>query len=724
MNRYLLLLCLLMGRLLAQTDSLRPAIPSEQVLDQAIEDVILGNEAGEDVDFTFITDKLADLQAHPLDLNRASRTDLLQLPGMNELLVNKLRLHIETFGPLLSIYELQAVSGYGPELIRQIAPYVTVRSGRTTDIRPADAHPAGPGWAEVREGIRFELIQRFTWIGETQRGYTDPDTTFRPLTDAEGNPAGIDTALTTRYAGAPYRSYTRLRARYRQHVSLAVVGEKDPGEVWAWDPAGRQYGYDFLAGHVAVQDYGRLKRLVLGNYQVAVGQGLVLSRGLGFGKGAEAVGNVKMPEIGVMPYSSVNEAVAQRGVATTIALTTRIEATGFYSRQWVDASVQDRDTLTQEVLEASSLQLGGLHRTPTERSNRRALRETFYGGRLAYRSATFRAGITHYTQQFNAAVGARRNDYNQFDFRGDHNHVTGADFDWVVRNFNFFGEVARSRSGGMGGVLGLMASLAHNADVALVFRHFDRDFHSSKAYVFAERPVAAQNETGVYLGLKLIPAPRWQVNAYIDQYYFPWNKFRTAYPSAGWESLSQVAFRPRRGTEVYLRFRTDHSSRNARDYPLGQQLRYLVPIRRDQLRLHFSTQVNRDLSYRTRLEFSWFRQGEEARSRGMMLYQDLQYRLGYRLRFTGRLAVFDIPSFDARIYAFENDILGFFSIPPYNGTGTRAYLIVQASPRRDVDLWFRVARTRLLDVEAIGSGLEQVQGDRRTEFKVQMRWQF
>ena len=724
MNRILLLLCLLMGRALAQTDSLRPALPEGSSLDQAIEDVILGNEAGEDVDYTFITDALADLQVHPLDLNQASRAELLQLPGMNDLLIHKLRLHIETFGPLLSIYELQAVSGYGPDLIRQIAPYVTVRSGRAADIRPEDAYPAGPGWDEVRRGMTYELIQRFTWIGETQRGYTAPDTTFRPLTDAEGNPAGTDTVLSTRYAGAPYRSYTRLRARYRQHVSLAVVGEKDPGETWEWRPDRRQYGYDFLAGHVAVQDFGRLKRLVLGNYQVAVGQGLVLSRGLGFGKGAEAVGTVKMPELGVTPFASVNEAVSERGIATTVALSPQYELTGFYSRQGRDASVQARDTLTQEALEASALQLGGLHRTPTERSNRRAVVETFYGGRLAYRQATLRLGVTHYMQRFSAPIGAALNTYNQFDLRGDRNYVSGLDFDWVVRNFNFFGEVARSRSGGMGAVLGLMGSLAHQADIAVVFRRFDRDFHSPKAYVFAERPVAAQNETGLYLGLKLTPAPRWQVNAYLDQFYFPWNTFRADYPWAGWELLNQVTFKPRRGTEVYVRYRTDHRSRNAETYDPGQQVRYLVPVRRDQLRFHFSTQVHRDLAYRTRLEFSWFRQGEEARSRGMMLYQDLQYRIGYRLRLTGRVAVFDIPDFDARIYAYENDILGFFSIPPYNGTGTRAYLIVQASPRRDMDVWFRVARTRLIGAETIGSGLEEIQGDRRTEFRAQVRWQF
>ena len=83
----------------------------------------------------------------------------------------------------------------------------------------------------------------------------------------------------------------------------------------------------------------------------------------------------------------------------------------------------------------------------------------------------------------------------------------------------------------MGASVGFMSSLAPTVDLAVVARHFDKDFHSNKAYVFAERPIAAQNETGLYLGLRVAPNPRWTVNAFFDQYRFPWNKFQTDFPS-------------------------------------------------------------------------------------------------------------------------------------------------------------------------------------------------
>jgi len=726
---------------LAQVDSTGRSLPREDI-DQNIEDLIIGTETDDQVDFTYLTDLLEDYVEDPLDLNRASREDLLQLPGMNELLYNQLRQHIETFGPLTSLYELQAVEGFDLESIRQIQPYVTVRDISATDISPDVRHPAGPSLREVREGIEFEFIQRGVTILEEQRGYTAPDTVFRNVQDEQGNIIGRDTSLSTRYAGSPWRSYTRLRARYKKNVSLAITAEKDPGEAFRWDPDNQYYGYDFLSGHVAVANYGRLKNLVIGDYNLAVGQGLVLSRGLGFGKSAQVINSVKMPPGGLRPYASVNENQFLRGAAATYALGD-VSITGFFSRLRLDASVQERDTLTDDAIAASGLQISGLHRTPSELANRRAVLETAYGGRVAYRTPTLTLGTTHYYQQFAAELNRPLNSYNQFDFRGDRNFVNGFDFDWVVQNFNFFGEVARSRSGGWGGVGGFMASLAPTMDVSLLVRHFDIDFHSNKVYVFAERPTTAQNETGVYLGLRIAPNPQWTWNTYFDQYRFAWNRFQADYPSQGWEFLTQLEYKPKRGTLIYTRYRSDHRQINADNYQFGQQMTYLVPSRRDQWRLQFQTQITRDVLYRTRVEFSWYQQ-ERQRERGFLLYQDLAWKLGFKWKLTARYALFDVSGFDARIYAYENDVLGFFTIPPYFNKGSRYYLLINFKATRKLQFWVRFAQTRLREIAELarppfldeappgetfltysqGSGLNEVMTPTRSELKLQVMWKF
>ncbi|MEO1449399.1 MAG: helix-hairpin-helix domain-containing protein, partial [Bacteroidota bacterium] len=536
------LMILLSIGLQGQADSTRTA-----ELDALIEDVISGVEIDEQVDFTEWSDELQDLLRKPLDLNRATREELSLLPGMDALRVNQLQAHIERFGALTSVFELQAVEGFTADLIRQIKPFVKAGAARETDIRRENQHPSGPGFREIVESLSFEWLQRMVWIAEEQRGYTPPDTSFRDIVDDQGNLLRQDTSLSTRYAGNPFRHYSRLRVRAGKHVSLALTAEKDPGERFAWNPRQGLYGYDFLSGHISLRDFGRLKRLVIGDYTIETGQGLILSRGLGFGKSAEAISTLKAPGRGIMPYASVNENQLMRGIAATYAVGP-LYFTGFFSRINLDASVQAEDTLSQEVLEAGGLQLSGLHRTPSEIANRRSLQETVVGGRVEFRKGTLKIGTTHYYQQFAAPLDRPVNGYNQFDFRGDRNFLNGVDVDWAYRNFNLFGEAARSRSGGTAVLAGIMASLSSNFDVSLLARRFDRDFHSQKAYVFAERPTAVRNEQGLYLGLRVIPRRKWIWQSYLDRFRFPWNTFRASAPYTGWEVLSQLSYRPRRGT--------------------------------------------------------------------------------------------------------------------------------------------------------------------------------
>ena len=354
----------------AQVDSssvqIDTTLTGEDALDQTIEDIITSTEVDEEVDYTIITDVLEDYRERPLNINSASQEELLFLPGLNDILVNNLQQYIQNFGALTTVYELQAVPGYSPDLINQILPYIAVSEAREGDISPGAYHPAGPGLAEILPNIRHELTQRIVFTLEEERGYTDPDTSFRFTTNDLGDTTAVDTQLSTRYLGSPYRSYTRYRARYGRNVSIALTGEKDAGEIFSWEPQANLYGYDFLSGHIAIKDYGNLKDLVIGDYNLAVGQGVVLSKGLGFGKGASVINAVKMPPRGIQGYASVNENQFLRGAAARYAIKNWY-LTAFYSSNRLDASASATDTLTNEVLAVSGLSLSGLHRTPSER---------------------------------------------------------------------------------------------------------------------------------------------------------------------------------------------------------------------------------------------------------------------------------------------------------------------------------------------------------------------
>lgn len=715
--RIWVLFCLLIGSgaLFAQPG--RDSVPSRKDdvdLDQVIEDAIIDTETDDQTDWTFLTDNLQDLRNKPLSLNDASADQLLQLPGMNPILANNLIGYVEQFGKLTSIYELQAVPGFDAEIFRKILPYVTVRESQEKDINPSVLHPAGPSFRTIFSEGKHEFTARTIFTLEQEQGYLPPDT-------------AADGSLSSHYAGDGARYYGRYRFRYNQNFSAALVTEKDAGEAIVWDPAKNQYGMDFYAGHVSLRDFGRLKRLVVGDYNIQAGQGLLLSTGLGFGKGSEAVNAIKRQSLGVMPYASVNENQFMRGAAATYAIE-NLYMTGFFSRTKLDGNVSEPDSLEDDIAIISTLQTSGLHRTEAELEGKDAVTETLYGGRLEFRKRWLHVGATHYFQQFDEMVQPSTKDYKIFDFAGQTNYLSGLDFDITRRNFNFFGEIGRSKSGGIGAIGGILASLSPKVDFALLLRNFQGNFHSFKSFTFSERPTTSQNEQGIYLGMKVTPSTKWLFATYFDQFSFPWHKFNTSYPSRGHEFLAQLDYKPSRNLQVQLRYRSDSKETNASTLPENQQLEYLIPTQRDALRLQFSYKLGMNLSMKTRVEKAWYRRGlagsEEEKHSGFLAYQDLIWKLGWKWKLTARYAVFDAEDYDSRIYAYENDVLGFFSVPAYYGVGTRYYGIVQFQPTQSLDFWVRFARTHYYNDKTTGSSLNEIDGNRRTEIKLQARWTF
>lgn len=727
--RYLLFLFLLsLGCLrvaTAQTDSLQQTLDVD--VDMQMEDIMNNTNTTDDIDFTFITDNLQDWLRKPLNLNDASREQLLQLPGMNDFLVNKLYDYLSLAGALSSVYELQAVEGFSEPIVMGIMPYVTT-DARLKDIDPNKQHPAGPRFSEVRKGMTYEFTQRNNAVLEPQKGYGPP----------EYNPDGT---LKSQYLGSRWRNYTRLRARYGQYVSVAVTGEKDAGEQFRFSSKDRLYGYDFLSAHAAISNYGNLKSLVIGDFNIQTGQGLIFSSGLGFGKGTEVIMATKMQQRGIRPYASVNENTYRRGVAATYAIR-RVYFTAFYSRTAQDGSTTyaAADTLS-DVAEAftSGFALGGFHRTPAEFAKRRNLFVTSTGGRVEYKGKRLTIGTSHLYESFSAILSPSPNYYNQYYFSGKNNYLNGVDFDWVLQNFNFFGEIARSKSGGMAAVGGVIAALSPKVDATLHLRSFDKDFHSLNGYTFGEQPRTLRNERGVYMGLRMRPNTKWTLSTFFDKYYFPYQRFGAAYPSGGYDFFAQAEYLVRRGTMLYARFRVDNKDYNADRDSLeeGQLLYYLVGQRRYQFRLQYQSQLSRQTLIRTRLETSLFHKEDQPISRGYVLYQDFIYRFNFKLRLTMRYALFATDDYPARIYVYENDMPGSFSIIPYSNTGSRYYIMLNYKLIRGLDLWIRLAQTRYFNPNngqspdnlyytpaTIGSGLDEITGNHRTDLRLQLRYTF
>ncbi|MGI4742351.1 MAG: helix-hairpin-helix domain-containing protein [Janthinobacterium lividum] len=639
----------------------------------------------------------------PVNLNAASREELRALLLLSEAQITNLLQHRQATGPLLSLYELQAVPGWDLRTIYRVLPFVTVQDSDPNRAR-------GPLWQRIKNESNNALFVRYERVLQQRKGYAAADT-FR------GRP-------TLRYLGSPDKVLVRYRVSHAHDFSLGFAAEKDAGEQLAWQPKQGQYGADFLSAHFFLQERGKLKALAVGDYQLQFGQGLLLSSGLAVGKGAETITTLRRSSVGVRPYSALLENTFFRGVAATYQVAPRWEATAFASRKNIDANLQQSaDSLAQFDEFGSSLLYTGLHRTASELANRHNLQETVGGGNLGYLSAdgNLALGFTAVATHYGTPLLKRAEPYNRYEFKGQDNLALGLHYSYVWRNLLLFGETGRTTGGGLGTVSGLLASLGPLVDAAVLVRHYGVDFHTFHGNALSENSRNI-NESGLYLGLKVRPVARWEVSAYFDQFWFPWLRYRVGAPSQGDDALLRVAFTPSKTSLLYAQYRVrlkprDLSSGLGRPVPLpGQQLRHSVL-------LYYDTQLSTQLGLRTRLQASRLRDDEALPWRsGYVLSQDASVQVGRRVQLSARYAVFDADDYDTRQYVFEQDVLYAVSIPALYGQGTRAYALAQVTFSKHFTFWLRYADTRYRHQATNGSGLEEIQGAARSEVKMQVRY--
>lgn len=665
------------------------------IVESRIEFLLDNNESGE-ADYTTLFEQLEFYYRKPINLNRTSYEQLQTLGLINDILINNLLIHIEKNGNLITLEELQTVDGFDLETIRLILPFVTVN-------RNLDS--PNVSFREIISDGDNQLFMRYTRILEEQEGFSN-------ISDAalQDNP-------NSRYLGSQDKLYTRYKFTYSNNVSAGFTAEKDAGEEFF--KGSQKKGFDFYSGHLYLQNFGIVKELALGDFQAQFGQGLTFWSGLAFGKTAD-LQTIKRSARGLRPYTSVQEDRFMRGGGITLQKGD-VELTLFYSSNKVDANVTDT-IQDQEILVFSSLGESGFHRTKNEIDNKNRIQRTYYGGHLTYKKRNLNIGITAARSELDGNFQPNTRIYNQFSQLGNENTNVGVDYNYIYKNFNFFGEVSQSIDGGMAMTNGMLVYLDPKLSLAIHQRKFDRDFKPFESNAIGES-TANSNEQGIFMGINAKPFKSITLSAYFDRFIFPWLRFQADGPSNGYSYLAQLTFSPNKKLSMYGRIRTRERGASLRLE--GENIDQVVNEKQQAYRYNISYKVNKSWDIDSRVEFSQYQQGEQPKEFGYLVYQDVTYKsLGSPFSFSLRYALFDTDSYDSRIYAYENSVLYAFAIPAYNGRGTRFYLSTKHHISRGVDLWVRYAQTYYADRNEIGSSKELITGNTKSEVIAQLRLKF
>ncbi|WP_443939095.1 helix-hairpin-helix domain-containing protein [Pedobacter sp. MW01-1-1] len=636
----------------------------------------------DDYDMIELVDALTRLRKHPIDLNTATADDLKRIIFLSPLQISNFITYRKDNGRVENILELQVIDGFDTNLVQNLLPFVTVNTANEYEKLT---------FKNALKNSDNDLIMRYASLLEQQKGFTD--------------------LPQNRYLGSPSRFLGRYRYYFGNILSAALTVEKDAGEKFFGKPT------DFISGNITLAKLGKISKLIVGDYSLQFGQGLTMWAGFSFGKGPDVTSVVKK-DMGLRPYTSANEYSFLRGTAATVLLSTHLKVTPFVSFRKLDANqlVDANGELVQSTINQS-----GLHRTPSEIKNKATLGQQVYGAVLEYTKQELAIGFIGFQTKFSNKFITKDAVYDQFSFTGKSLINTGVYSNYTYRNVYLYGEAGYSLNGSLAYTGGALISLSPIVSMAVAYRNYPKNYTNFFNQAMAESSEAT-NEKGLYTGLNIIPNKRWAFSFYGDYFKFPWLKYRVDAPSGGYELFAQAIFSPKKTLKFIARFKSESKQQNT-DEPV--LINYLDDVKKEGYRFDVNWQLNKRFSFQNRLECSQYRKGNNNSEFGYLIYQDASYSPMFS-KITGniRLAYFNTPSYNSRIYAYEDDVLYSFAFGMYNGKGLRSYLNIKYKLAKKLSIWLRYALFSYQDVQTVGNYLDEIQGNKKSEIKTLIRYQF
>ncbi len=648
-------------------------------------------DQGETEDDAYLQE-LEQFRKNPINLNSADADELKQLRILTDLQIANLISYRNLFGRLISIYELQAVPAWDVNTIRKLLPFIT------TATPVSLAEEAGKRFRDGEHSLLFRVAQ----VLEKSDGFN------------KSTPG-------TKYLGSPQKIFFRYRYTYKNLLQFGLVGDKDAGEQFG--KGSQKTGFDFYSFHLFARKIGIIQSLALGDFTVNMGQGLIQWQSLAFKKSVDVMG-VKRQSALLRPYSSAGEFYFHRGAGITIRKG-RMEATAFASIRKLSANFV-ADTVNNEDFISSFLN-SGYHRTTSENADRNNLTQTAFGSNVTYRSNPARGGTSNWHigingiyYNFSLPVKKRDEPYNLYAISGKDWYNFSVDYSYTHKNFHLFGEAAADKNFNKAFVNGLLVSVDPRVDISFVQRTVSAAYQAINGNAFTENTYPT-NETGFYAGISIRPAAGWRIDAYGDVYKFPWLKYLVDAPSHGKDFLTQLTYTPNKHVEAYTRFRSETKQSNQPDN--STVTNFLVAIPKQNWRTQVSYKISPAITLRNRVELLWYNYKGVNPEKGFLTFFDFLCKpMLTPFSTVMRLQYFETDSYNSRLYAYENDVPYSYSIPSFYDKGFRYYFNLNYDLGKKISFWLRWSQTIYRERTVLGSGLDEINGNKRSEIKLLARW--
>jgi len=637
--------------------------PWEQYLNEVMTAEDAGSTAWEQT-----YELLCELEQHPLNINHVTREQLEELPFLSAQQVEGIMAYLWRYGRMESLGELMMISELDYAQRRLLTYFIYVDEQETENDRQQ-----APSLKQIAKYGHHELIA----------------TGRVPFYDRKGDNNG--------YLGPKYRHWLRYQFTYGDQVKAGVVGAQDAGEPFFANK--NRWGYDYYSFYVQMRNIGRIESLVVGNYRVSMGMGLVMNNSFSLGKLA-MLQNLGRSAYTLRAHSS-RSVGSLFGAATTVDVGKDLKLTAFASYSPADATL-NKDGTAATILDTD------YHRTETEMGKKHNLHLLKTGGSLRYNAHGLRLGVntlyTHLDRMLNPSTSIlyRRHYPQGSDFLN-----LSLDYGFANARWNLNGETATDRKGHLATINSVSLRLSDVASLMVLQRFYSYAYTSLDAQSFSDGG-RVQNESGIYLGWTWQPSQTFRLNAYTDYAYFAWAKYQVSQSSYSWDNLLQAIWQKQNWTingryRFRLRQKDDESKKS-----LTNRLEHRGRLGMDYAGKHGLTgRLQIDACH---VQEAW----------GVMVSGSLSYTRQW-LRLNAGTGYFHTDNYDNRLYLYEQGPLYTYSMAQFYGEGIRYWLMARAGIGKRLMLTAKIGMTDYFDRTVIGSSYQQVDGSSLTDLDLQVR---
>lgn len=636
-------------------------------------------ERGEQARLEYL-DRLEDLHRQPLNLNTASRSELLALPFLTVAQVDTLLRYRQRHRRFVTLGELQTI----PQITYQQRRYLSLFTFAGDTVRPPQT------WQDRWLGGKYEVTARADV----------------PLYRRDGFKSTTASKPNQHYYGPPVAHALRYRYRHRSGAAYGMTLQQDAGEPFG---RGNNRPYDYWSVYAQVPLLRQRTILWLGDYDVLWGEGLLMG-GMNYGGRASLLGSALRQPHFIRPHTSLTEQGFQRGVAAQTQIGKRWEAQAFASFRRVDAHL-DGDTVT-------SLRDAGLHRTKSEILTQRTLSEVLTGARLLCHWRGGAASVGGYGALYDKTIYPALHDYNRYYLRGKSAGGWSIDAAHDARRWQYRGECAFDAS--------LHAATSHTLRLSPTMRPFSvvvqaRYFSPRFVAPYAETLQSAsrvQNELGLLLGADYQGWRRAKFSGYVDYSYHERPMYRVSAPSHRLRGWLSAAFPLRSAWKMETRYQYSGKQEDVTGHPgLLQFLhRHSLRLAAHLLQPNYSLHLSADAC-------ALFSQTASVRW-GRMLSVRGMWKPLPTLQLHTFVAGFWTDDYATRIYGYEPQLRHGGAFPSFAYQGARLVLLGnwQLTSRATISL--RYSFLRYFNRQEISSGAARIASPMQNDLSLQFEWRW